>query len=477
MKKLCGFAVIAFAASTLALSGCGLDQYPDYSSNVKFGVRTDPIVLGPVADLGDERYEPDRPGVFPIMKWEQVLEPEFPYNAKFRTKQLAPIIDAMITAEGKDPTKITAHERKILEDKFLRDPKNIDKFYAALDRTVRDPMKMSAKDRKELETALEDQFGTPAKPTINAKAAGISEETIKNLQLDDESLQEGARRYRVHCLHCHGVPGDGRGPTSRWINPHPRDFRRATFKFQSVDQTDGTIRVASRGDLLRTLRQGLEGTAMPTFALLADKELEHLVSYVIYLSIRGNTEYKIVSGFFAVEAKGGGLEWNPIQLGDEEQPDKKQAVQFFAEKVTGGFLEANNPSKAIKPVPYPYKDGDVDALAKSVQRGQQLFTGDPKHPRGKDANCKQCHEDYGRQARFKYDDWGTLARPNNFPQGVFRGGRRPVDMYYRVHSGINGSGMNNFGKVLQGDDIWDLVNFVSSLAYPAMYDRLGIKIN
>src|SRR4029077_748906 len=117
--------------SLVALSGCGLDQYPDYSSNVKFGARTDPIVYGPTAELGEERYEPDRPGVFPIMKWEQVLEPEFPYNAKFR-KILAPVIDGLIAADGKDPAKIGAHERKALEDKFLRDPKNIDKFYPIL---------------------------------------------------------------------------------------------------------------------------------------------------------------------------------------------------------------------------------------------------------------------------------------------------------------------------------------------------------
>ena len=37
--------------------------------------------------------------------------------------------------------------------------------------------------------------------------------------------------------------------------------------------------------------------------------------------------------------------------------------------------------------------------------------------------------------------------------------------------------MNIFGSVLQGEDIWDLVNFVSSLSYPGMYDKLGIKIN
>jgi mono/diheme cytochrome c family protein len=482
MKKLFGFLAICTAASSLILTGCGLDQSPPYSSDVKYGLRTDPLVFGPTKDLGDERFDPDRPGVFPIMKMEQVFDPEFPFNAQFR-KTLQPILDDLIEKEKKDPKTLSPTERIALENKLLRDPKNRPKFDPTLDKTIRDPMNISAADRKELEKALDDQFGTPAKPTLNAKAADIDDETVKLLKLDDETLKEGSRNYRIHCMHCHGVPGDGRGPTSRWVNPHPRDFRRGLFKFQSVDQTGGTLSPPARGDLLRTLRQGLEGTAMPSFNLLHDKDLEALVSYVMYLSIRGNAEFRVMSFFFKLSGGKDGaaaLVWEAINA-DDEPMDKAEAVKFFLKKKIiygeGGWKEANNPANAIKPVPYPYKEGDMKQLAESVQRGQQLFIGSKDHPRGKDANCKQCHDDYGRQARFKFDDWGTFTRPNNFPQGIFRGGKRPVDLYYRVHSGINGSGMIIFGKVLPGEDIWDLVNFVSSLSYPAMYDKIGIKIN
>ena len=126
---------------------------------------------------------------------------------------------------------------------------------------------------------------------------------------------------------------------------------------------------------------------------------------------------------------------------------------------------------------YPWDADDKQAIEASVKRGQQLFTGNEAHPRGKSANCVSCHTDYGRQAKFRFDDWGTLVRPNNFTLGVFRGGKRPVDMYYRIHSGINGSGMTPFGSVLQGQDIWDLVNFVSNLSYPGMRETYKIKIN
>jgi len=40
---------------------------------------------------------------------------------------------------------------------------------------------------------------------------------------------------------------------------------------------------------------------------------------------------------------------------------------------------------------------------------------------------------------------GTLVRPNNWTAGVYRGGRRPIDMYWRIKLGIAPSGMPPFG--------------------------------
>jgi hypothetical protein len=103
-------------------------------------------------------------------------------------------------------------------------------------------------------------------------------------------LQEGSRLYRIHCVQCHGLTGDGRGPTSKWVNPHPRDYRLGLFKFQSVDQSDGTIRPPRRDDLYRTIYEGVEGTAMQSYNMLMDYEIDALVSYVIHLSVRGEVE-------------------------------------------------------------------------------------------------------------------------------------------------------------------------------------------
>jgi hypothetical protein len=55
--------------------------------------------------------------------------------------------------------------------------------------------------------------------------------------------------------------------------------------------------------------------------------------------------------------------------------------------------------------------------------------------------------------------------PRNLRLGVYRGGRRPVDLYRRVYSGIKGTPMPAAGNVLQPNQIWDLVNYVLSLPY------------
>jgi hypothetical protein len=58
-------------------------------------------------------------------------------------------------------------------------------------------------------------------------------DAVKNLKLDPDTLARGSSLYRLQCLHCHGLSGNGRGPTAAWVNPHPRDYRSGVFKFTS----------------------------------------------------------------------------------------------------------------------------------------------------------------------------------------------------------------------------------------------------
>ena len=71
-------------------------------------------------------------------------------------------------------------------------------------------------------------------------------------------------------------------------------------------------------------------------------------------------------------------------------------------------------------------------------------------------------------------------RPANLTAGVYRGGRRPIDLYWRVRGGIDPSQMPradfddktaNKAQWGEADPYWDLVNFVQALPYPQMLPK------
>lgn len=435
MNNRSGLWLLAVAALAFGMTGCTSESY---SPAIVYTVRTDPLVL--TDKLGKpELDEPDRPGILPLLSAKDLLDPRSPMFEKgeslFATKDLL------------DPTWLSKEHRD-----FIRQ---------FLDKT----------------------FGTPREPWVGQ----IESNKREVIGLQEEAMKRGSALYRVHCIHCHGLAGDGRGPTARWVNPHPRDFRRGLFKFASVDQSGGA-RPPRRDDLVRTIHNGIEGTAMPSFALLPRQDIEDLASYVIHLSIRGNVEYETIRNAFDVDTT-----MRLLTLREGEDLGERMFGLFTV--TVNAWYEAQRADQAIKVEPYPYTDwvetGGQKKMHKelkdSILRGHQLFIGVgadkatdvmPTKEEAKAANCISCHTDYGRQAKFKFDSWGTLVKARNLTEGLYRGGRNPEDIYRRIHSGISGSGMTPFGKTLTNPGrIWDLVNFVRTLPYPAMRQEVGISIN
>jgi mono/diheme cytochrome c family protein len=381
----------------ISLSGCG-PEFPPYPSELKYPARTEPIIKATLTTV-PPGFE--RPGELFIVLW------------------------------GLDE-----EDRK----------KNV--LY---------PKTASENDRKriaELEDILAERFGSPRHPTVRGK--GIDDGLIEALKLEDETLDRGARLYRVHCLHCHGVAGNGRGPTAAWVNPHPRDYRLGKFKFTSTK--GGNERKPRRDDLLRTLRQGIESTSMPSFGLLPEKDLEALVSYVIHLSMRGQLETQLMKSILMDDSELTDL--GVSGMVDEFMDSSNDASVPGSWKVAAANL-------IVPENPFPSKE----ERKASVQRGFQKF----REQTG--AGCIKCHTDYGRQSLLFYDDWGTIGRPADLTTGIFRGGRRPIDLYWRIHSGINGSNMPSFSGSLSSKDIWDIVNFLQVLPYTGMREDYGVQID
>lgn len=289
-------------------------------------------------------------------------------------------------------------------------------------------------------------------------------------------LQHGRKLYMTHCLHCHGVSGDGAGPTAAYFDIKPRDYRPGIFKFTSTRNTDR----ARRDDLARTILHGIPGTYMPSFLLFTDEEIGAIVEYVRWLAFRGQFEQKVDVRLedFTIEAvnqrKKGGETQEQIDKGlanflHDEMPG---VVGEAGDDLATAWTAAEQPDSQVVPKMHRTPDSP-----QSRERGRKLFFSDV-------AKCAQCHgpagrgdgpqtEDYqtilGSTKKYDkpglYDEWGHPIKPRDLTSGIYRGGRRPVDIYRRIYAGIKGTPMPPFGTALKEEEIWDLVNYAMSLPY------------
>ena len=313
-----------------------------------------------------------------------------------------------------------------------------------------------------------------------------------------EQLQLGRMVYMKNCLHCHGVAGDGAGPTARYLNPRPRDYRLGVFKFTETMATER----ATRNDLWRVVKYGIPGTYMPSFLLLKDEETHAVVEYVRWLAMRGELEKRMGDELVDYSQDSIKDEFQKAKnsyeaaLAGGEKPDsvpslaklaaeaRKDLATYLEEDYadtfdsTADFIAENweraeDPASIILPAVARVAD-----TPESRANGRLLYLSDK-------TKCYTCHGTTGRgnggavndfwpkpgstekyAERGLHDMWGHVLPPRNLRSGQYRGGRRPVDVYRRIYAGIKGTPMPAFGgTVLKDEEIWDVVNFVMSLPY------------
>jgi cytochrome c oxidase cbb3-type subunit 2 len=100
------------------------------------------------------------------------------------------------------------------------------------------------------------------------------------------AVARGRKAFNRYCVSCHGVEGDGRGPSADWLDPRPRVLTSGTFKFRSTPSGE----LPTDADILRTITNGLHGTNMPRWGPITEMERRDLVQYVKSLSPRFATE-------------------------------------------------------------------------------------------------------------------------------------------------------------------------------------------
>jgi len=156
-------------------------------------------------------------------------------------------------------------------------------------------------------------------------------------------------------------------------------------------------------DLYRAVAYGLPGTSMPAWkGLLSEPQMRALVAYV--------------------------KQFSPRFTADQPAPIKA------------------TPAVATSPA--------------SVEKGRLAYGT---------LACGACHGDggtgVGAVAAVLKDDWGyDVHAPNLTEPWAFRGGSAATDIYVRLKSGINGTPMPSFADTARDEDLWNVANYVVSLA-------------
>lgn len=364
-------------------------------------------------------------------------------------------------------------------------------YALALASSRRVPSDLALEDAAEVTEAL---FGTPDDPKwpsadlVGKKPLAIDVERLSRAAGPVSSAKDGTHQglFREHCVVCHGLSGGGVGPASLFQNPYPRDFRRGTFKWKSTERAAKP----TRDDLRELLHRGVRGTAMPSFALLEADDLEALVDYVVYLSIRGEVERRLIAAAIDELGYEEDRPEDELRLTATGDTEGQEVVVLVVERVLDSWRQAE--SRVVRPPSWPALSAS-EQLA-SIERGKQIF-------HGQITNCAGCHgpNGNGQMPTLDYDDWtkeySTLIgltpsdreamkpfrragaprprpiEPRPLRDGVFRGGGDANSLYRRITQGIAGTPMPAVevveeanGRGLTVDQVGDLIRYVQSLA-------------
>ena len=237
---------------------------------------------------------------------------------------------------------------------------------------------------------------------------------------------DGARLFAQHCALCHGPQGEGNGVAE--LTTKARYFGAEPYKFTS---TTGT-RIPTDADLVATLKRGIAGSSMPSFAQLRDDELDALVGHVRLLTRQG--VYAHLTRKAQKDFNDGGDDIDPVQL----------TARADAQVHVG--------------TPLPLPPAFRPTSPASVAAGKIVFT----------TSCASCHGPTGRgdgpqttDPKFVNDN-GTKAIPRNLTAGVYKGGGEKANLYARLMIGIPGTPMPA-GTTLTAEQLDDLLNYVLSL--------------
>src|SRR6266571_4265741 len=218
----------------------------------------------------------------------------------------------------------------------------------------------------------------------------------------------GKKVYVKWCAGCHGDGGAGDGPAASHMLPRPRDFTGAIYKIR----TTASGQLPTDQDVLRSIDEGLPGTAMPAWKdRLSERERRDVLAYL-----------KTFSAFF--------------------QDTSQHIVPLTFSKEPGGATSAE-----------------------ALRVGRQFYDS---------IGCWKCHGKAGRgdgpsAPTLKTDPGEPIFAADLHQSWRFRGGASAADIYRRLRTGLDGTPMPSFSdlidqKFLTDEQLWRLAQYVRSLS-------------
>lgn len=265
-------------------------------------------------------------------------------------------------------------------------------------------------------------------PVVIGQSSGSSEKPAAagkypafGLTQSEASLEQGRKVYQNYCIGCHGEKGDGQGPSAGFLNPKPRNFQTAEFRFQSTPSGDRP----TDEDLYRTINEGLRGTSMPSWKLLSEDDKYAVIAYL---------------KTFAPEKWADGPGTVTTITEDPYGSSGKEKAILRGEKVYHGMAQCYSchasyisPSK-INEARAEFKMPPLKAFRKNLETPQHLTTTD------------------GSQIIAPDFTWNKLKR-----------GQDLRTLYHVIGNGITGTPMPTWKGIFAEEDLWALVYYVQHL--------------
>jgi mono/diheme cytochrome c family protein len=228
------------------------------------------------------------------------------------------------------------------------------------------------------------------------------------------SVEAQPRGKVVYDAHCVECHGTtGKGDGASAAYLVPRPRDFTTGKYKIRTTESGTV--PSDDDLIGSVRRGLYGSAMPGWdRILSDADITDVVSYI-----------------------------------------KSLSPQFVAQP----------------PKPVAVSDG-IPSSPASIARGLQAYDK---------LQCGKCHGSDGRGtgavATAFEDDWRMPLHAADLTEPwTFHGGATSRDVYLRFRTGMTGTPMPSFADAATDAEMWDLANYVVSLARKPVWSMNAAEV-